>query len=412
MNDQSGHDDFSQTEKAQRIAYLISAYLRKSITQAEHDELDEWVGASDANMRIFEELTDEDQMKKALDFIQDADAEKSLNKVKSQLVFAKYYSPRPLLRRGWQYAVAASVILIAGFAWYSFKGSSTDKPKEEIALYQPQDLQPGSPDKAILTLADGSTIVLDQAKDGKLASQGNTDIIKQNGQLNYSSTASGTQNAVAYNTVTTPRGGSFPLTLSDGTKIWLNASSSIRFPAVFNGNERRVAITGEVYFEVASVKGKAGKVPFIVDVKDKGTSVEVLGTHFNINSYDDEPVLKTTLLEGAVKVVKDGKASLLKPGQQAQVNDAGEIKTVSGVDTDLVMAWKNGLFRFSNTDLRSIMNQMSRWYDVDIEYKTTVNPGYTGLLRRDFPASKIFEVLEESGGAHFKVEGKKIVVLP
>lgn len=411
MNDQTGHDDYSQAEKAQRISYLISAYLRKSITTEEHDELDEWVGASDENMLIFEELTDEEKMKKALDFIQEADAEKSLNKVKSQLVFAKYYSPRPLFSRGWHYAAAACLLLVAGFAWFAFNKKDKDK-SDGIVVTQPQDLQPGSIDKAILTLDDGSTIILDQARDGKLASQGASEITKHDGQLNYSSIANATQTAVLYNTVTTPRGGSYPLTLSDGTKIWLNASSSIRFPAVFNENERRVAITGEVYFEVASVKGKTGKVPFIVDVKDKGTSVEVLGTHFNINSYDDEPALKTTLLEGSVKVVKDAKASLLKPGQQAQVTDNGDIKTISNVDVDYVMAWKNGLFRFSNTDLRSIMNQMSRWYDVDIDYQTSANPGYTGLLRRDFPASKIIAVLEESGGAHFKIEGKKIIVLP
>jgi ferric-dicitrate binding protein FerR (iron transport regulator) len=410
MNDQTGHDDYSLAEKAQRISYLISAYLRKSITPEEHDELDEWVGANDENMRIFEELTDEDKMKKALDFIQEADAEKSLNKVKSQLVFAKYYSPRPLFSRGWHYAAAACLLLVAGFAWFAFNKKDKDK-QDEIVVIQPQDLKPGSIDKAILTLEDGSTIILDQARDGKLASQGSSEVTKQNGQLNYSA-ANGTQNAVLYNTVTTPRGGSYPLTLSDGTKIWLNASSSIRFPAVFNENERRVAITGEVYFEVASIKGQSGKVPFIVDVKDKGTSVEVLGTHFNINSYNDEAILKTTLLEGAVKVVKDGKASLLKPGQQAQVSNSGDIKTVSNIDVDYVMAWKNGLFRFSNTDLKSIMNQVSRWYDVDIEYQTTANPGYTGLLRRDFPASKIISVLEESGGAHFKIEGKKIIVLP
>jgi ferric-dicitrate binding protein FerR (iron transport regulator) len=152
-------------------------------------------------------------------------------------------------------------------------------------------------------------------------------------------------------------------------------------------------------------------MPFIVDVKDKNTSIEVLGTHFNINAYNDEPSIKTTLLEGAVKVAANNKTSLLRPGQQAQIAD-NDIKTVSNIDIDYVMAWKNGYFRFSNTDLRTIMKQMSRWYDVEIEFETNINPSYSGLLTRNIPASKLFEVLEETGGAHFKVEGKKIKVLP
>jgi len=150
-----------------------------------------------------------------------------------------------------------------------------------------------------------------------------------------------------------------------------------------------------------------------VDVKDKNTSIEVLGTHFNINAYNDEPAIKTTLLEGTVKVAANNKIILLKPGQQAQVND-DNIKMVNSIDEDYVMAWKNGFFRFSNTDLRSIMKQMSRWYDVEIEYETNLNPSYSGLLTRNIPASKLFEVLEETGGAHFKIVdgGKKIKVLP
>jgi transmembrane sensor len=222
-------------------------------------------------------------------------------------------------------------------------------------------------------------------------SQGNSNVLKQDGQLLYNNTGE-KQVVQLINTVATPRGGSYPLTLSDGTKLWLNAASSISFPAAFTGKERRVAITGEVYFEVVpqsppSPKGGLGKVPFIVEVKDKGMVVEVLGTHFNINSYDDEAAVKTTLLEGAVKVSAAGKVSMMKPGQQVQLSKNNEMKTLNDADTDVVMAWKNGFFGFRNSDIKTIMRQVSRWYDVEVEFRTEVNTtGYNVMLSRNIPA--------------------------
>lgn len=414
MNEQPDHIENPQMDKAQRVAYLIAAYIRGTITPLEHDELDNWVGESDENMQLFEELTDEKKIKSAIDWMEGVDSPRALNKIKEQLTFARYYTPRRIFQRPWQLAVAACLLLaVATAAFLLYKNNS--EQKDPVIAAGPatlQDLQPGSVDKAMLTLADGSTIILDQAKDGTLATQDNSDIIKQNGQIIYNGGVAGSKDQPLLNTVTTPRGGSYPLTLSDGTKVWLNAASSIRFPAVFKGTERRVAITGEVYFEVAhlSPKGGSGKMPFIVEVKDRDMAIEVLGTHFNINAYSDEPVMKATLLEGSVKVLANKKAIFIKPGQQAQVDDAG-IKT-STADTDAVMAWKNGMFRFRNTDLRSIMKQVSRWYDVDIEFETSANPAYNSILSRAIPASRLFEVLEENGGVHFKIEGKKVRVLP
>jgi transmembrane sensor len=398
------NDEAPLEEKAHRIAALIAGYIHTGLTAAEHNELDEWVGESDENMRLFEELTDERTAQHALDWLRDADGPRMLKKIKGQLSF------NPPRRRSFfshfWYAIAASVVIILGFYWYKNSGKSTVVPSVPVAAAT-QDLQPGR-DKAILTLDDGKSIVLDEARDGTLATQGNTEINKKNGQLLY--TSNGTSNTLGpkYNTVLTPRGGSYPLTLSDGTRIWLNAASSIRFPAVFNENERKVTITGEAYFEVA----KNSKKPFKVEVKDKGLIVEVLGTHFNINAYDDETSVKTTLLEGSVKLNTGDKSKFLKPGQQGQLGDAGNIKMVSDADIMEAVAWKDGFFKFNNTDLKTIMRLASRWYDVEIEYKTNQNPSYTSLLSRNKPASVLFETLEASGGIHFKVDGKKIIVLP
>lgn len=409
MNEQPEQMDDQQMDKIQRIVYLISAYIRGSISPLEHDELDDWVAESDANMKLFEELTDEKKIKKGIDWMESIDSLRALKRVKSQVQFTRNNGARPMFSRNWHYAVAASLLLVLGAgAFLLYNKKNTVQPALlSTNTAKPHDVAPGSIQKATLMLDDGRTLVLDQTNDGTLATQGNSEIVKQNGQILYNSKASpAALDAVMFNTVTTPRGGSYPLILSDGTKVWLNAASSIRFPAVFKGTERRVSITGEAYFEVA--KNKA--MPFKVEVKDRDMVVEVLGTHFNINSYSDEPVIKTTLLEGSVKVLAKDKVSFLKPGQQAQVKE-GDIKTAV-VNTDQEIAWQTGYFWFRNTDLRSIMKQVSRWYDVDIEFATNANPSYNSKLKRDIPASNLFEVLQENGGVHFRIDGKKITVLP
>lgn len=407
MSEQRDHSE-EQINKVQRISYLITAYIRGTITPTEHDELDAWVEESDENMLVFEELTDEKKLEAAIEWMAaEVDTPKSLKKVKSKLGLG---TPVRVLKIR-QYVAAACLLIIAGLTVFMLARNKADKPDEQIAQVKqeaPQDLQPGS-DKATLTLSDGRIIALNPSQNGMIASQANSEILNTNGQLQYNLKNGQSTNAgPIYNTVTTPRGGSYPLTLSDGSRLWLNAASSVTFPAEFTGNERKVSITGEVYFEIAKNASK----PFRVEVKDKDMVVEVLGTHFNINSYSDEPSIKTTLLEGKVKVTSNDKASFLKPGMQAQVNGV-EMKTVSGVDVDGVMAWKENKFRFRDADLKTIMRQISRWYDVEVQYMTTANTAYSFILPRNIPVSKLFTVLEETGGAHFKViEEKKILVLP
>ncbi len=310
----------------------------------------------------------------------------------------------PFYRKSWFKVAAAAVLLIGAFAIYKLIGIS--KPELPIAKVEntKQDVAPGG-NKAILTLADGSTIILDTAANGKLTQQGNSNIVKlNNGQLAYN-TLNEKPTEIVYNTISTPRGGQYQLTLADGSKVWLNAASSLRFPASFTGNERKVEITGEAYFEIA----KNASMPFIVSAN--GLNVEVLGTHFNINSYADEAAITTTLLEGAVKVSKGNALQLLSPGQQAQVTNNGPIRVSKIIDVEEVMAWKNGSFVFNSTDIENIMRQISRWYDVDVSFDGSISKElFSGIVSRTSKLSQVLKIMERAG-VKFKIEGKRIVVM-
>jgi ferric-dicitrate binding protein FerR (iron transport regulator) len=211
-----------------------------------------------------------------------------------------------------------------------------------------------------------------------------------------------------YNTITTANGNQYQLILTDGSKVWLNAASSIRFPTSFTGNERKVEITGEVYFEVAKDPIK----PFKVDFKNKEgeiNEIEVLGTHFNVNAYADEPDMKTTLLEGSVKIKAANKIQMLTPGQQASITSGG-IEVKRNVDIEHVMAWKNGYFLFDNTDIYTLMRQVSRWYNVDVKYEGRITEdGFSGKILRDVPLSKFIKVLELND-VKVRTEGREIIV--
>ena len=315
-----------------------------------------------------------------------------------------------LNRSGWRkLAVAALVLLIAGKAVLFFLPTAPAKlppvGRGQQVSYA-HDLPPGR-NNAILTLADGHTITLDSAANGGLAQQGNTKVIKLNGQIAYKNAGGAQGDAVIlFNTISTARGNQYQLVLSDGTKVWLNAASSLRFPTSFKGKERRVEVTGEAYFEIA----KNPAMPFIVQAGSG--EIDVLGTHFNVNAYADEPSVKTTLLEGAVAVKKATARQTLVPGQQAEFSPTGEIALSENVDVIRETAWKDGFFWFNNTDIHTLMRQVSRWYDVEVEFKGNISDdGFTGKVSRSVPLSKLLNVLEQYE-LHFKIEGKKIIVLP
>ena len=244
-------------------------------------------------------------------------------------------------------------------------------------------------------------MILNNLKNGNLASQTGLKLIKQDSTLTYKADD---DSKVSYNTITIPNGGQYQLILADGTKVWLNAASSLKFPTAFPGKQRTVELTGEAYFEVAKNKNQ----PF--NVKTPTQTVQVLGTHFNINAYSNEPFVKTTLLEGSVNVSSAGGSLLLKPGQQALLNNSGLATLKDDVDTDEAIAWRNGLFQFNDVDIKTIMRQVARWYDVDVEFKGQV-PAYTfhGKISRNLNASTVLKIFELSG-INFTIEGRKIIV--
>jgi ferric-dicitrate binding protein FerR (iron transport regulator) len=326
---------------------------------------------------------------------------------------------------------AAVFVLLAGGAYFFFLNN---KPKKEIEVAktktQPNDVAPGG-NKAVLTLANGTTINLDDVSNGMVAQQGNAKVVKSgDGQLVYDAKALTSpersrmdHSPLSYNTLSTPKGGQYQLVLPDGSKVWLNAASSIRYPTAFTGSERRVEITGEAYFEVSKVLDSRGQnISFAVDILPStggtgGGRVEVLGTHFNINAYDDEEAMKTTLLEGKVKVssaIGNERSAILKPGEQAVQTRAHSRFTIDhSPDLDQVMAWKNGLFHFEHADLKTVMRQLARWYDVDIIYKNPAqksDPLFIDMSR-NANLSDVLKALEVSGSARFSIEGKKIIVL-
>jgi transmembrane sensor len=277
--------------------------------------------------------------------------------------------------------------------------------QKERLLAKKDDVAPGG-NKAVLTLADGSTIALDDAQNGALTQQGSTRVLKQNGQLAYHPAGAQSKQTL-YNSIATPRGGQFQVTLPDGTQVWLNAASSIRFPTAFSGSERRVTVSGEAYFEVA----KNVEKPFVVQVQH--SEVHVLGTHFNIMAYTEEDVMRATLLEGSIRFSSGGSSNILKPGQQSQLMPDGHVTIENNVNIEEVVAWKNGVFHFERADIESVMRQLSRWYDVEVVYQ---HSSLNGLFHADIPKntnlSMALKALELTGKVHFQIEGKKVIVLP
>jgi transmembrane sensor len=313
-------------------------------------------------------------------------------------------APARRRRTPWAALLAFVVLLVAGGYWsWQHRAAPTvaQRPARPAA---PQALRPGH-NQALLTLADGRTVLLDQAHLGLLAQQGGSQVQKTaDGQLRYA--ASTGASALLYNTVATPRGGQYQLTLPDGSQVWLNAASSLRFPVAFTGAERRVELTGEAYFEIA----KDARHPF--KVAARGAEVTVLGTHFDVQAYDDEPALATTLLKGAVRLGQGAQQALLRPGQQARCWPQGTLQ-VREVDVQHAVAWKNGYFVFNDEPIEAIMRQVARWYDVDVQYQGTLtNKDFNGKISRYKDAADVLRVLELTGAVHFTTQGRRIVVQP
>ena len=290
---------------------------------------------------------------------------------------------------GW----AAAVIITLGTALYYFS-DKTEKPRNSLTA-SAKEILPGA-DKVKLTLPDGREILLDNS--GSVVA-GESNIKTENSQLLYSANP-----APSLHTVTTPKGKTFSVRLSDGSIAWLNATSSIAYPTLFTGDRRSIKITGEAYLEVAPAK-----TPFVINVDDR-SDITVLGTEININAYMDEPAIKTTLLTGAVRVENNNKSLVLKPGQQAQLSKAGTITVINNANTEQVTAWKNGIFDFEGTGTREVFRELSRWYEIDVEYKGHVpERNFNGQIGRDLNLSQVLNGLRGMD-LHFSLNGNKLTI--
>lgn len=398
----------------QRLQYLFKKYLYDEGTVNEVKEF--W--------KLFSELDEKDPVKQELwQLWHELDEEETLalpnwdavlDKINAQVVNWEQ-APKVSVQRKhffWRIAAAAAILCVLGMAAYLLN----ENKKIDISTAAnsikstDRDIAPGG-NKAVLILSNGKAVVLDSMRQGQLAVQGNSKVMKiNNGLLAYNQQLAKAHipGPVKYNTLKTPRGGMYQLVLPDGTKTWLNAASSIRFPVAFTGKERRVEISGEVYFEVAKDENK----PFIV--KKGHMAISVLGTHFNVMAYDDEAGIKVTLLEGLVRISQEAtnNTRLVKRGEQALVTPDGPIALTKGVNMEEAIAWTNNLFWFDGNNIQTVMGRISRWYNIDVEIKGNISQHFTGVIPRDLMVSEVFKVLNKTGKINYKIEGNKIIVSP
>jgi transmembrane sensor len=375
---------------------LLRRYLLGKTNPEEDKKIDHWYESFDSYDSY--QFPDQKTMKDIREDI--------LAKTKAGLGMRSMKPVIPFYKRA---AFRAAAIILVILATAIFFLSTNSWKESEIASNQPNrpknDVAPPTNNKAILKLADGSIIQLDSSGVGTLAVQNNIQVVKlADGRIAYEGEAG---DNISYNTLSIPKGSKpMKLVLIDGSEVWLNVASSITYPTAFIGTERKVEITGEVYFEIAKNKD----MPFVVKKTNDDAQVRVLGTHFNVNAYDDESSLKVTLLEGSVDVSKDGDHKLLKPGQQALIGNQ-VIKVLNEVDLEEVMAWKNSRFYFDGADIKTVMRQVEKWYNVEVKYDDEIPYSFVAKISRDVNASELFKILQYTELVHFKIDGNKITVM-
>ncbi|MBC8984596.1 FecR family protein [Pedobacter sp. N36a] len=382
---------------SERLKYLLARYHNSSCTEQELAELNQW----------YEQLgTDSKQINY---WISQAGGEGQL----AEELFKNFNKKIKSAKNSffsWSWQISAAVIFIlltVGSLFYSMFTSPVGVHTEIVQ----SAILPGE-NKAVLTLADGTRVVLDDSENGEISRQNGVLITKtDSGTLAYktSKMPTVTPNKMAYNTLYVPRGGQYKVMLSDGTNVWINSESTLYFPVTSNGKDRQVRLKGEAYFEVAHNK----QLPFKVSTGNQ--LVQVLGTNFNIKGYPEDTNIYTTLLKGSVKLhqLSSGHSRILAPGQQAKITENRKEIDISQVKTDQEVAWKNGYFLFNNQDIKSVMKTISRWYDVDVIYKNT--PGedrFGGTFSRNSNLSELLGNLEELGNVHFQIEQRSIIVSP
>ncbi|MGN6419263.1 MAG: FecR domain-containing protein [Pseudobacter sp.] len=381
---------------------ILSRYARRQVSPEEQQAFQEWMQTLD-QQELDVLIDDYAAIVAALPDLEESADTRLLLSIHQEIAMKEFEEagptvPRIPFWRSWRAAAAAIIVLtlsVTAFFWLRNYPQQLAEEKTTPA----KEIAPGK-SGAILTLADGSQMVLDSANNGILAKQNGSVISMQNGQLVYGSSAEGAK-GIEYNTMSTPRGRQFEITLPDGTHVWLNAASSIRYPTAFQGKDRKVELEGEAYFEVA----KNANQPFIVNALNKAT-IEVLGTSFNVNAYKNENSLNTTLINGSIKV----NGTIIKPGQQARVTDA--LRITSNADLDQVMAWQRGYFNFDGASLKEVIQQLERWYEIEVVYEKGIpDIRFGGEMMRDMTLNGVLIALEKSG-MRYRLEGRKLFVLP
>ncbi|MGN7822751.1 FecR family protein [Chitinophaga sp. 22536] len=383
-----------------RLKYLLSQYTTRTATSAELEELKTFLGSDDQDAQL------EWMIEEA--WVQSAETDQPVFDTQSDTMLARILSAkvtkRPLAKTFYRSYRAAAAILLLVLAGATILFTRQRKKTAPVTAAQHKVFQPGS-DKAILTLANGQTIELDSNMNGQIAQQGQVSLQTNAGRLIYKSPSAPANATVSWNTLRTPKGGQYSLVLPDGSRVWLNAASSLQYPTTFTGPTRQVTLNGEAYFEIQPNAAQ----PFFVTTGE--TAVAVLGTSFNIMAYNNENNIKTTLLQGSVKVSRQSAHHLLKPGQQSLINENGTMEIIDHADTDLAVAWKNGLISFRSADIRTIMRQVERWYNIEVVFKGEVpTRTFTGDIPRTADLSALLRLLEISK-IHFKLEEEKLIVM-
>lgn len=398
----------------QRIINLLSKARKGRLAAAEERELDQWRHADPRHEQLYLRLTQPVEDPVALRQMQAIDVESALTQLKQKRDGVR---GQRRLRSRWMRTTAAvaALVLLGGLSFLFYftmihpgaDGSNAVSARDEAIV-------PGT-NRATLTLADGSQVVLDDVAEGSIAEQAGIRVVKTaDGKVRYeilSDHPLQDERFLEMHTITTPVGGQYQIRLPDGSEVWLNASSSLTYPTQFTATERRVSLEGEGYFEVAKSTGRDGMLkPFIVELPEQ--TIEVLGTTLNVKSYPEDLISKTTLITGSVRVSTGTHSIILRPGQQAHVNRDNEHLGVQEVDTDEIISWKNGYFAFQNERINSIMNEIARWYDVEVVYKTPVRQTtFEGSISKYSELAEVLEILELTGGCKFTIEGRRVTVM-
>ncbi|MEP7232181.1 MAG: FecR family protein [Ginsengibacter sp.] len=388
-----------------RLEYLFYCYTHNLATVKEEEELMELIAQSEnqeAVKKLIDALIDNTGSEMILTGQVSAAILENILKKDDNIVIP---SMRKSGFRLWVRVAAAMILFTSAIFAYILLSQKRDGVfMAEVTNEKHSPIIPGG-NKATLTTSDGTVIILDSVQNGTISNVGSTQVIKKGGMIMYDVSASFKPGApVVYNTLSTPKGGQYQVVLPDGSKVWLNASSSLHFPSAFTGSKREVELTGEGYFEVAKNKKK----PFQVIVGNM--KVNVLGTHFNINAYAEESSIKTSLLEGSVHIAKGSVSNFLKPGQQATLKTGDDKVKITNADMDQVMAWKNGLFQFDGDGITTIMREIGRWYNVEVLFEDTPpTRRFRGKISRDAQLSDVLKIIGLSG-VNFSVVGNRIIV--